>query len=245
LKNSSGNILFIILIAVVLFAALQYAVSQSTRSSGGNADKEKTLIESSSLVQYPPVLRAAIARLQSAYSGQVQDFEFNPPSDFSNITSTRVSIFNTDGGGVPFQDPPVALLDNNYLNPVYAGTMTGKWIYTWDFEVAGAGTSVPSSSNGNDLIALIPWVREDVCFQINRKLGLPTDPFPQVSFGLDIGDILTNSVSMYADHDYTIPSSEYVIGAAGADSSLFGQKDGCMYDGASAGYIYFSVLYGL
>ena len=62
-NHSSGNVLFLILIAVVLFAALSYAVTSSSRSSG-NVDKEKNELAISNLMQQLTLLDQSIMRLK-------------------------------------------------------------------------------------------------------------------------------------------------------------------------------------
>ena len=61
--SERGNVLFLILIAVALFAALSYAVTQSSRSGGGDAGKETNLVNSAQLTQYPAGIRTAIVRM--------------------------------------------------------------------------------------------------------------------------------------------------------------------------------------
>ena len=62
-KSESGNVLFLILIAVALFAALSYAVTQSSRSGSSDASSEKSLVSSSVLTEYPAGVRTAIMRM--------------------------------------------------------------------------------------------------------------------------------------------------------------------------------------
>ena len=62
-NGESGNVLFLILIAVALFAALSYAVTQSSRTGGGASDGEQNLINSAQVTQYPASVRTAIVRM--------------------------------------------------------------------------------------------------------------------------------------------------------------------------------------
>lgn len=78
--HQSGNVLFLILIAVALFAALSYAVTLTTRSSGGgSAENEKAHMIASQFGQYGSSLAAAITRLRLSGCADT-DLNFAHPS---------------------------------------------------------------------------------------------------------------------------------------------------------------------
>lgn len=58
-----GNILFLILLAVVLFAALSYAVTQSMRGGGKDASNENVQAGAAAISQYVALLRSEVQRL--------------------------------------------------------------------------------------------------------------------------------------------------------------------------------------
>ena len=62
--NNSGNVLFLILIAVALFAALSYAVTNSGRTGGGQAlSRDQAKIKASELLQYASYIQQTMTRL--------------------------------------------------------------------------------------------------------------------------------------------------------------------------------------
>ena len=63
MNNSNGNALFLILIAVALFAALSYAVTQSGRG-GGSIDRETAELNAAQIVQYMGAMQSAVQKLQ-------------------------------------------------------------------------------------------------------------------------------------------------------------------------------------
>lgn len=64
MKSNSGNVLFLILIAVALFAALSYAVTSSSRGGGIDAKKDSSELIASEIMNYVSSLEQAVTRLR-------------------------------------------------------------------------------------------------------------------------------------------------------------------------------------
>ncbi len=235
--SQSGNILFIILIAVALFAALSYAVSQSTRGTGSNGQKEESDTSSSVIVTFGDSLKTTVQRMVTVAAIPTDDLEFNPPADFASCTSVAACVFHTEGGQALYQFAPVPLMDPNGDNP------TGTWVITGNMEVNNIGTDAAASVNGNDITAFLVGVRRDICESINRRLGLPVAPLPQMANQAAGGDMITSYNSYYMDFDVVPVAEFYILGSGGGDAALTGQQQGCYYESQSANYVYYTVIY--
>lgn len=235
-QTTAGNVLFIILIAVALFAALAYAVTQSIRGGGSGADNEANLVDSSVLQQFTAGIRGAVTRM--TVNGVAQtDLEFNPPSDFSGLSSPAVGIFHPAGGTIIYEIAGPDVMNQSGPNPM------GRWIFTMSFEVKNIVTNAAGSSDGNDILAVLVGVKPAICEKINTKLGLPISPFPSVT-GVAYSTDLLNDPTNYMDNSYVVPSSESVIGGGASDSDLAGTYEGCYQETVSGNYVYYSVISG-
>lgn len=227
-QGERGNVLFLILIAVALFAALSYAVTQSTRSGSGDASSETSLISSAQLTQYPAGIRTAIVRMIIG-GVQVEDLHFNPPSDFGNlpVNGERFGVFHPQGGGAISTLAP---------SEVLAPGATGQWYFNANGQIEGIGLSDPANGNANDLIAFLPGISSSVCRKINQELGIgdvtPAGPAYTPSAAGD-----------YMDDSYTFPvggdGADFTIGNAATDE-FENQPFGCYENGGT--YVYYHVL---
>jgi len=174
MNNQSGNALFLILIAVALFAALSYAVTQSGRG-GGSATKEQAMIAAAQITQYGAALENAMTRMiltgtpaasiAFCSTGGIN----NPATNCIQVPTTneRCStgsdcIFASEGGGVaPVETAGAAW----YIYPQTAPPQES---------VNGVGTTA------NDVVFLVGGffspLTLDICNAINQGLGLGTPP---------------------------------------------------------------------
>ncbi len=155
--NQKGNALFLILIGVVLFAALSYAITQSNRS-GGNSSSEVNAIAAASVMQYADSMHSGAIRMMLQGWGAA-DIYFQPPGDPDYETYKKEQLFHPEGGNVSYQnvDPNTVELDANNA-PV------GAWIYTGDRVIPGLGSS------SYDITVLLTHVRKGICEALNEKI---------------------------------------------------------------------------
>lgn len=109
MKNQSGNALFLILIAVALFAALSYAITNSGRGGGG-IDKETQALDAARLVQYAGAVERGIQRMAILNGTSATEISFHDNGwGFSGYQHgspqpNENRVFHADGGGVTWQD---------------------------------------------------------------------------------------------------------------------------------------------
>jgi hypothetical protein len=159
-KTEKGNALFLILIAVALFAALSYAVTQSGRGGGG-VDREQALIAASQVTQYGAGLRTTVTRMVITGSA-VTDLEFD-----SNNSDPTNEVFHTSGGGAVDQAPPTSAGTSTVYNYLTTNGTNGHYI-------TGVGTDTAGS--GQDVIVGVDGLTLAVCRAINSGLGLIAAP---------------------------------------------------------------------
>jgi len=184
MKSNSGNALFIVLIAVALFAAISYAVTGSSRGGGASISEEKEVLASSRILSFETSLRMALARVVMSHSVEFSDLFAKPI--FANDIYTTISgtiynfgpmgspadpsmyIFHPLGGGVsaqtftdlavPCSSCSATKVAPGHLNRIYSN-------------VPGVGTDLPDPG------VYIASLSEGVCRALNEKNGIRVIPF--------------------------------------------------------------------
>jgi hypothetical protein len=237
-ENERGNVLFLILIAVALFAALSYAVTQSTRSGSNDASSETNLINSAQLAQYPAGVRTAVVRMIIG-GVPVDQLLFDTPSDFGLVEAptdlSATAVFHPNGGGAVFQSAP---------NEVMADHLPASWIFTSDYEVTQIGQSIAASPDGNEIMAMLPNVSSSVCKKINKELGITgtdadSDGVPTAGTAI-LPVYATNSMTGFNPTNTGIGNETATIAGA-----FVGQPFGCFDADDSdddSKYVYYHVI---
>jgi hypothetical protein len=170
MEPQRGNVLFLILIAVALFAALSYAVTQSTNSGGANTSKEQAKLDRAELENYMAALQTGIMRLTIVRGCDTVDF--TPPAEWV-AGKKSCHLFHPDGAGVNYRDFGFDFCpDGTPLTDLNIGNSCGGLVYIG--ESGGNRIYAASTDNGS-----IKW-----------KIENTTTPGTDTSDGLSNTDIL-------------------------------------------------------
>lgn len=168
-----GNVLFIILIAVALFAALSYAVSGAGRGGTSTIEKDRLKIKASDVLSYGNRIKAAVNTMYTQGGVSEADISFahpDAPSDYGDALDTgtiplNTQVFVAEGGGITYT-PPASVIK---VDPSDG--------FGWEFLATSRAPEVGYDDTA-DLMAVIPNVNEAFCLAVNDLLGYENDTIP-------------------------------------------------------------------
>lgn len=199
---SSGNVLFLILLAVALFAALSYAVTQSIGGGVVDISSEQSDLDTAKQQSIQANIDGALWRLKLINGCKDNEISYETPNgDNANPDApgdNSCHVYHPDGGGVPYielagGECALASLEVGEAcdGVVYAGESGGNRIYTttadqgqyaWDngsgVEVnTGALSNSDGLANTNTLILLngggAPYRAAEACRSLGQLWYLP------------------------------------------------------------------------
>lgn len=184
-SSQKGAALFIILIAVALFAALGYAVSQSGRGSG-SVDREKAQLRAARLIQQGTMMETTIIRLQLFNKCSSMQISFENPlaTGYTNAlspTDKSCNVFASAGGGLTYVQSNPEDIDASYTgngSTLMAGPVfVQQWATGRDDGASGLGPTdnwCGTAPYCADFLMIIPAVKRDICLEINSRMGIST-----------------------------------------------------------------------
>jgi len=222
MNQERGNVLFIILIAVALFAALSYAVTSSSRSSGDNSKEEEEELEVAKVLNYLSHVSFGVTRIRASGTPLSQiDFYTNKRitsegdvvvRDNELCIETTCEVFSADGGGVSYYAFPelgeVDPLPNGHL-PSY---LRPGELDAWLVNIHDVGTELP------EMALIISSVKPELCEKINQKFEIP---------GLVTADTRARTIWHKDKADALNDTSLDPFGASASDSVLAGKRTFC------------------
>ncbi|MGB1077042.1 MAG: hypothetical protein ACPG05_01945 [Bdellovibrionales bacterium] len=177
-SNERGNVLFLILIAVALFAALSFAVTSSSRG-GGDADAEKAELDqavSDNCVSNVQAAELKVSLLNGCASDQISyELEDGTNPNASAPADESCHVFRRSGGGAyacgaylvasGCDLTALASIGDSCSGATYAGMEGGTRLYVADTDLAdddwagataacaglGADWRLPDNDEGNAL----------------------------------------------------------------------------------------------
>jgi hypothetical protein len=225
-QKQEGNAIWFVLLAIALLAALTLAITHfsNTTEQTGNAELEN--IHASQILRIAKDWDQGVSQMQTREIS-VNDISFGSAglSGYANphCATRSCLLFASSGGGQIYSAPDTSWLDsNNSASPYY-----GQWIFTGKTCVQGVGDVNESAtvscggdgdSGNEDLVALLPYVKESLCAELNILLGINNPGgMPPVNGG-NIWDSSPEYLGAFADG----------VGIGASNADLFRKPSGCI-----------------
>ena len=252
MEKQSGNVLFIILIAVALFAALSYAVTQSSRSGGGDVSAEKAKLLAAEVIQQTALIKSTVDRLQIINkcedneiaffgAGTRDNTYFYPTADSASINN-QCNVYHSDGGGLNPVDVPLGVERLDDFAGGNADIFSTPYLPLRTY-IPDVGRNITNGTDweASELVIAVQMLREDVCVAINDGLGV-VNPGGSPPIAGSSGNTMATSCAILESRVCSI-GNRYI-----GDTEIHGQHAACFYNPnnsanvSSPRYTYYQVL---
>jgi hypothetical protein len=174
-----GNVIWFLLLAIALLAALTMTLSRGNDTSQQTGDAERARIEASEIMRYASGLEQTIKQMNlRGVSENAVSFENSFVSGYQNArcADEYCRLFETNGGAQSWLEPK-----STWLDPAQSGQpLYGEWYITGRVcveDVGDGGTGCDTDGELNEeLVLILPWVSENLCRELNTLVGIAGDP---------------------------------------------------------------------
>lgn len=184
-SKQKGNVLFIILIAVALFAALSYAVSNSMRGNGSGITAEQAKIAAGDILRSMQSIREGFNYLitqgcsMDEISLKKDGHEINVGQTFAAKSpkgDESCDMFSPLGAGVSYP----ANLAGHQVSPPAGHSGNFFFFFPGTTNVTGAYGVQDLGTSHDDPLIQLNSVTDEICLAVNKQLGysfttIPTD----------------------------------------------------------------------
>ncbi len=219
-QGERGNALIYVLIAIGLFAMLNFTLSRNTDTGeAGTLSDEKAEILTTQILDYATQTKSVID--QMLFSGtDVWDLTFERPGEAGYNTAPHFNkVHHPEGGGLTLAQLPAEAIAQNSTNPV-AGWYIGRFNNVeW------------TDHTGDDVILVAHQINRAICEKINENATGSTD-IPALS-GVTLANVLI-------DDQYHNGSNEDFDTAGCAACENYQAL--CVSDTAASRFSYYAVM---
>lgn len=240
-----GNVFIFILLGVVLFAALSYTVARGMRGDTANSISDRqAALAASDIITYAQRIERAVNKMRrKGISESDISFDNNFVTGYNHTPAQPDTnkIFHPSGGNVTYTPPLSDWLETFASAP----DLYGEWYIpdaTRIFRLGPNGLDTVEAHNDSvsneDLILVLPYIKQNICIEINKKLGISTDDtIPQDS----------NNMWSVTEPKYTgtFTDSGVAIEAGGGGPSITNEPTACVEGGGgnpATGYHFYYTL---
>lgn len=179
-KSERGNIFFFIFIGCALFAALSYTVANMMKTGNpGRVAEEKARLYAGEILDIGRKLKVAVQDLRISNSCRPEEISFEATGLTGYNFSTRAAckVYDPAGAGMAYFAPSAEWLDGAAAG---GSSIFGQIYFPSNVCVQDVGDgSTGCEADGKDneeLLVIVPFVKKEICTQINKSLGLAQIP---------------------------------------------------------------------